>query len=523
MNTDNSKHLSLVPWLLCLTACILLLASCEKVVVKHRPLPERVTDNKIAIQRVAHPDQLTFPPLEVVIPQPERYQLKNGITVYLLENRELPLVDVSVLVHSGSIYEPISKSGLANLTATLMRTGGTAKYPPQELDKVLEFKSMRLSVSADYEEIKAELSVLSRDTQEGLEILGEVLFAPAFNEEKLADAKKRQTAMLNRENDEPGAIASRRFRQLLYPEHPYGERVTGNSETVPTISRVDIIEFHSNYFRPEQMMLAVSGDFRRHEMRELLEKTLGGAAKSKEQIANGLNPQSPIRNPQSRLVLIQKDIPQATIMVGQPGIHRLNPDYFTVMLMNAILGGGPLSRLYQDIREKNGLAYDVYSGWAMPISAAMRPGDANAPTGLFIIGTETRTDAVHKALEIIIKQVGKIRDEYVAEQELANTKESIINAFVFRFEKPLRVVEQMMYREYIGLPADYLQTYRQNILKATKDDIRRAAQKYLSPDNFTIVVVGDVKNFNPAVRTILPGVTPIEESNYEAPLPEHHR
>lgn len=440
----------------------------------HKPTPKSA--------KVSHPDQLTFPALEVKIPKPDRTVLSNGLITFLLEDNELPLITIKVLIRNGAVRDEAGKSGTANLVARLMRTGGTAKYPSEALDEKLEFISADLSVSAYYEDMDLKFSFLSRDLTACLDILNEVLFHPVFPEDKLAKEKARILESIRRQNDRPDAIAGREFRKLVYPNHPFGNEINGTAETLANITVADLKAFHQKYFTPSNMMLGVAGSMKKAEMLALLKQSF-------EQIPSGTpQPRQTDHLPRTfakSVNLINKEVNQSVIQFGHLGIDRLNPDYFKILMMNAMLGGSSVSRLYDQIREQRGLAYGVYSYFTL-----------SADTGMFIVDTSTKNESVAEVISIILAEIKNMQTNLVNEEELKNTKEGTLNGFVFRFESPVRVVEQYMYIEHIGLPDNYLPTYRDNIMKVTREDIRAAAQKYLKPDDYILLVVGDSKKFD---------------------------
>jgi predicted Zn-dependent peptidase len=435
----------------------------------------------LKFQRVAHPDKLTFPQLEVKIPKPERIVLKNGLVVYLLEDYELPLITIKVLIKTGCLYDEKDKSGTANLVARLLRTGGTEKYPIELLDEKLEFIAAELNTSCNYEEIQITFSFLSRDLEMCLEILKEVLFAPRFPDDKLEKEKSRILEVIRRENDSPDAIAEREFRKLVYPSHPYGKSVYGTQESVQRLNVSDIKQYHQDYFSPSNIIVGITGRF---------DKSLPGFIKELFEPISSRD----IKHPESTSLqrdypksinLIPKEVNQAVIRLGHLGIERLNPDFFNVIMMNAILGGTSVSRLYDQIREQRGLAYGIFSYFVMPKNI-----------GMFIVDTSTKNESVHQVVSLILSEIKRIKEELVKESELANTKDAILNGFVFRFENPVTILEQYIFIEHIGLPEDYLETYRDNIMKVSREDIRRVAQKYLQEEDYILLVVGDSKKFD---------------------------
>lgn len=441
----------------------------------HKPTPKS--------SKVAHPDQLTFPALEVKIPKPDRTVLSNGLITYLLEDNELPLITIKVLIRNGAVQDEPGKSGTANLVARLMRTGGTAKYPAETLDEKLEFMSAELSVSAYYEEVDLKFSFLNRDLSECLDILNEILFNPAFPEDKLEKEKARILESIRRQNDEPSAIAGREFRKLVYPNHPFGNEIQGTTETLANINVSDLMKFHREYFDISKMLIGVVGNMKKNDM---IARLTDAFKEVRLQTPKHWFPNKPLSRTFSKSVnLINKEVNQSVIEIGHLGIERLNPDYFKIIMMNAILGGSSVSRLYDQIREQRGLAYDVGSYFTL-----------SRDTGMFVAYTPTKNESVAQVISIILAEIKNIQTNLVGEEELKNTKEGTLNGFVFRFENPVRVVEQYMYIEHIGLPDNYLPTYRDNIMKVTREDIREAAKKYLNPEDYILLVVGDSKKFD---------------------------
>ncbi|MEW6027061.1 MAG: pitrilysin family protein [Planctomycetota bacterium] len=445
--------------------------------------------------RATHPDQLTFPALEVKIPKPDRTVLANGFTVFLMEDDELPLITIKVLIRNGAVEDQPGKAGTANLVARLMRTGGTTKYTAEALDEKLEFISAELSASAYYEDMDLRFSFLSRDLDECLDILKEVLFHPAFPEDKLAKEKERILESIRRQNDEPDDIAGREFRKLVYSNHPFGNEIHGSAETIANITVADLKAFHKKYFTPDNMMLAVVGSL------PAAPAAAAQAGMKKNDMIARLNdifkeiplrplthrfPDKPLSRTFSKSVnLINKDVNQSVIQFGHLGIERLNPDYFKIITMNAILGGSSVSRLYDQVREQRGLAYGIGSYFTL-----------SSDTGMFIISTSTKNESVAQVISIILEEIKKMQTDLVSEEELKNTKEGTLNGFVFRFENPVRVVEQYMYIEHIGLPEDYLPTWRDNIMKVTREEVREMARKYINIEDYKLLVVGDSAKFD---------------------------
>jgi predicted Zn-dependent peptidase len=427
----------------------------------------------------SHPDKIKFPPLQITIPRPKRTELDNGLIVYLLENHELPLIEITARFKFGSIYDPSDKLGLANLTASLMRNGGIGKLSPQELDEVLYSIGANLKVSAETEEISFELSILKEDMERGFQILSDLLKEPKFDEKRLEFEKRQLIESFRRKNDNPQDIAFREFKKAIFKTHPYANEVVGTDETVQKISREDIVQFYSRYFHPNNMFLGISGDFNINEMINTIIKKLSDWQKHELSL-----PEIKLPDPDHKksVNFVPKEINQTSIVIGHLGAKRVNPDYFSMLMMNAILGGSSVSRLYHQVREKEGLTYGIFSYFVM-----------YRDSGMFVVDMDTKNSSVEKATQIILREIRSLQEKGIRDEELRHTKDAILSSFVFRFTNPTRILDQYIYMEYIGLPSDYLETYRDNIMKITRQDIQKAAKKYLHPDDSVFMFVGGGK------------------------------
>jgi len=461
-------------WVIITSSVFILLGGC-----KSQPeisFPDSPKDTR---EIAGHPDKIQFPPLEVTIPKPKRTELDNGLIVYLLENHELPLIEIIVRFKLGSIYDPPDKLGLANLTANLMRNGGIGKLSPQELDEELYSIGANLSVSAETEEISFELSILKEDLEKGLQILSDLLREPKFDEKRLEFEKKQLIESFRRKNDNSQDIAFREFRKIIFKNHPYANETAGTAETVQKISREDILNFYRQYFHPNAMFLGISGDFNNNEMINTLIKKFRDWQKHELSLPEIKLPEL---NHKKSVNFIPKEINQTSMVIGHLGVKRVNPDYFPMLVANAILGGSSVSRLYHEVREKEGLTYGIFSYFVM-----------FQGSGMFVVDMDTKNSSVGKATQIILREIRSLQEKGIRDEELRHTKDAILSSFVFRFTNPTRILDQYIYMEYLGLPKDYLETYRDNIMKITRQDIQNAARKYLHPDDSVFMFVGGGK------------------------------
>ena len=434
------------------------------------------------------PRTMTFPPLSFEIPRAERVQLKNGMVVYLLENHELPLVNVSAYVKTGSIYEPADKVGLAGITGAVMRSGGSQDIPPEKLDAELEFMASSIETSIGAENGTASFACLAKNIDRTMELFAQVLMHPAFREDRLTLAKNGTIDALRRQNDDPKAIAERELARAVYAGHPLGSHPTIAS--VSSITRDDLVAFHRRFFRPEGMILAVSGDFDRKKFLAQLEKAFAGWEPSAEPLPAVAQP----TEVKPELLYAPKEVSQTVIRMGHLGIDKDNPDLYAIRVMDFILGGGFTSRLTTEIRSNLGLAYNVDSYFDV----------GRRFPGTFRAETETKTEATVRVIDLMKQIITGMTKAPVSDQELALAKDSIVNSFIFGFTKPEMVVTQRARLEFFGYPAGYLENYRKNIATVTKDDVLRVARKYLQPERLTVVVVGEGARFDKPLSTLGP-------------------
>ena len=431
-------------------------------------------------------EELTFEPIEFNPPVPEKRMLSNGMTLYLLEDHELPLFNINGLIKTGDIYDPADKVGLSSIFSTVMRTGGTVSREPDMLNEELESMAASVEVGMSREYGTINLSTLAEDIEKGLEIFADVLRNPAFREDKLELRKQQSIERIRRRNDNPIQLALRNFSALLYgTDHPFGWYT--EIEGIESITADDLKAFHAKYYHPDNMMLAITGDFDTETLIAQLEKVFEGW-----ESADIAFPDVPSVDPTPKpsVNYIFKDLPQSVMLIGHFGIKRTPdfPDFFALRVMNDILGeSGFTSRLMREVREKHGLAYMV--GSMMPTTYYTNPG-------VWFAYSQTRTDKTAEAISLIIDVVKGLRDTPVPEAELQRTKDSLINSFVFGFESSAQIAFQQMMLAYRGFAPDFLETYTDNIAKVTAEDVQAVAQKYLHPDALTIVTVGNKANFD---------------------------
>ncbi len=431
-------------------------------------------------------EELTFEPIQFKPPVPQKHELSNGMVLYLLEDHELPVFDISGLVRTGSIYDSSDKVGLASIFASVMRTGGTISREPDALNEEIESMAASVEVGMSPEYGSVSLSTMAEDIEKGLEIFADVLRNPAFREDKLELRKQQAIEAIRRRNDNPIQLAWRNFSEILYgKDHPFGWYA--EIEHVESITVDDLKAFHAKYYHPNNMMLAITGDFDTNTLIAQLEKVFDGWERTETDFPVILAVDN---NPKPSVNHISKDLPQTTMLIGHFGIKRTPdfPDFFALRVMNEILGeGGFTSRLMKEVREKHGLAYMV--GSLMQTSFYTNPGE-------WFAYSQTRAEKTAEAISLIINIIRDMRETPVSDDELQRTKDSLINSFVFGFESSSQIAFQQMILDYRGFAPDFLETFTDNIAKVTAEDVQAVAQKYLHPDALTIVTVGNQDNFD---------------------------
>ena len=435
-----------------------------------------------ADQQLANPRAMKFPALNFQIPTAERVVLQCGMPVYLLRDTELPIINMTAMVRVGSVYEPAAKTGLAGIVGNVMRSGGAGGVTPEEMDDELEFMASSVESGIGSDMGTVSLASLKKNFSRTLRIFNDVLLHPDFSAKRLEITRQQTVEGLRRQNDDPKEIAGREITRSIYAGHPLGSIST--FDTIRSITRQDLVDFHHNYYRLDNIILAVSGDFDR----TALLKELNVVFKPEKYPSTLALPNIPQPKEllQGAVLYGKKDVNQTVIRMGHLGLTKDSPDIYAIRLLDYILGGSFTSRLTMEIRTNQGLAYSVGSHFDI----------GRRFTGSFIAETETKAESTAKAINLMKSIIAALTKEPVRDDELSAARDYMINSFMFGFTSPVSIVTQRARLEYYGYHDDYLEQYRDNIAKVTKADILTAARKYLHPDAFKIVVVGDAAKFD---------------------------
>jgi len=447
---------------------------------------------------------LKFPPLPPIkVPEPETFTLPNGMKIYLLEHHELPIVSGFALVRTGNLFDPPGKHGLAEVTGAVLRAGGSQTQTGDQIDERLEniAASIESSISESYGTLT--FSCLKETTTPVLGVFHDLLTAPEFRQDKLDLEKKQIRSGIARRNDDANGILEREFPAEVYGRKtPYGWSIEYSD--IDNIQRPDVIAFYQRYYFPANIMLAVYGDFDTAQMKQELTRVF-----STWEVKQPPVPKFPevAAKPVPGVFLANKsDVTQTFFSIGHVGGTLIDKDYPALEVASEILGGGFSSRLFRRIRTKLGYAYNIGASWE---------ADYDHP-GLFKISGSTQSAHTVDTIKASIEELNRLRTTPVTDQELQVAKDSILNGFVFNFDKPSKTLTRLVTYEYFGYPKDFVFAYQKGIAAVTQADVLRVAKQYLRPQDLTIVAVGNPQEFKTPLSALGLPVLPIDLSIPEA-------
>jgi zinc protease len=450
----------------------------------------------IASAQVTSVAEIKAPPLrKFQTVQPKRIALQNGMVIFLQEDHELPLIKGRALIRGGDRDVPAAKAGMMGIYSQAWRTGGTASRTGDQLDEFLDARAARVETGGAQDSTVVSLDVLKADFDTVYPIWLEILQKPEFRQDKIDLAKTQANTSISRRNDEPGGIVGREIVKLGYgPDSPYATQA--EYATIGSITRDDLLAFHRRTVHPNNMIVSFIGDFDSAKLEKKLRDTFASWPRG-PQVAK---PAFTAANTKPGVYFIAKDdVTQANIAMVHPGIERSNPDYYPLVVMNEIFGGGFSGRLMQTLRSAKGLTYGVGggvgAGWDYP--------------GLFRLQMATKSGTTLESIDALKAEVNRLVSAPVTPTEMSLAKESILNAFVFTMDTREKALNQQVQLEFYGFPRDYFEKYPSMIEKVTAEDVQRVAKAHVHPDQLAVLVVGNEKDFEKPLST-LGTVTPID-------------
>jgi predicted Zn-dependent peptidase len=405
--------------------------------------------------------------------------MDNGIHFFCIEDHELPLIKMILKVRTGKVEVAKGKEGLARILAQVMQTGGTANYPEQKFDQLLENRAARFNINMGFDSCTVSLNVMKDDFAFLLPKIVHLLTTPLLPEQKILLAKQMLRTEISRRGEDQATMGIRELKRLIYgPDSVYAR--LPEYDSVAAVTKRDLQAFHARAFQAPNIQIGLVGDFATEKMQEQLIQAFshfpGGAEK------NTLNfPEIQGSRAQDIQLLSKQNVNQSFVILGHLGSYRDTPDYATLQVMNQIISGGFSGRLFQRVRTQRGLAYSVYG----------RYGCHYYYPGIFYVALQTKSETTAKAIEVIKRELSKLQKQGVTQDELDQAREQFLNSLIFQYDNPLEILKRRLYYEYRGMDKDSFEKLVQEIQKVSVKDINEVTKKYLGLEDLQVVVVGN--------------------------------
>ncbi len=415
-------------------------------------------------------------PRPLNLPSPEETTLANGLRVIFVENRRLPLVSYRLAFLSGNADDPPDLPGLTDILTGMLNEGTATRTSRQIADAVARIgATISAGANSDYTTVGA--GALSNYQAETLELMADLSLRPSFPADELELTKQNALQNLIAQRGQPSFLANERLAKVIYGEHPYAT-VAPTPASISAMTREQMATFHREKFVPNDAILIVGGDVEREAVLRRVEQLFG--AWQPGHVEPVRFPALPKRSARVAYLVDRPGSAQSNIVIANPAIKRTDPDYFPMLVMHTILGANASSRLFMNLREEKGYTYGAYTSL-----------DARRVAGSFRATAEVRTPVTGDSLKEFFYELSRIRENLVSEKELRDAQSYLTGIFPIRLETLDGLIDQLMQIRLFGLPADYLETYRERIEAVTRDEVRRVAREQLAPDTAAIVIVGD--------------------------------
>jgi zinc protease len=421
---------------------------------------------------------LFLPRLSFSLPFTERLTLQNGLRLIVSEDHSLPFVTFQLIIDGGSRLDPSGKEGLSYITAKGL-LHGTTRHTAQQMSALLDFIGASLSANSSKDYTSVVLKVLKKDLVQGFNLFMDAVTQPIFPDDEFRRELQRTLGAIKSNEEDPGELSEREFFKTLFATSPYGHPVVGTGESLVRLTRSDLVSFHNTYIRPNNAILVIIGDVSFNEIKkDLIGRLEEWSARDVPRFSYKQITVSGEKN-----LIIDRAITQANIFLGNLGPPRNNPDFFPMVVMNYILGGGGFSsRLLTEIRAKRGFAYSVRSAF-----------DFKKHAGSFSVSLQTKNDSAREAISIVLAEMNKIRNEPVTDKELEGARKYLTGSFPLRLDTQAKLASFLAQVEFYCLGNDYADNYASRIMAVAKEDVQRVAKKYFNPSAYTLVVVGNLK------------------------------
>ena len=473
-----------------LLASLISLATVIAIVAQDSPPASQATDFKGVTLKNRAP--ISNEVLKVKFAKPVESKLKNGLELLVLEDHRSPTISVEIYMPGSTLNDPPEFEGIGEATASIMRLGTKTKDSKQIAETLAELGA-NVGASAGERNFSLRFSTLTENLDAVLDLAADILFNPSFPQDELDKWKNQQLSSLQQIRAQPGFLATERFAAVMYPGD-HRAFVAPSVDSVKRITRDLLVDYYTKNFRPDGGFVAVVGDINSRQIAAKLDKALGNwkGSASKPPLLPTLGAIA-----EKKIYLIHRDNSvQTTFYLGNRAIDRLSPDYIAVTVLNRILGGGPASRLFRNIREDKGYTYGISSGFS-----------SSHYFNHFAVQTSVRTEVTGPALEETLKEFRDIRDRLVPAEELANAKRALVASFALNTESAATALRNALTIKDYGFPSDYWDTYPEKISAVTAEDVQRVARKYIPVDNLQIIAVGD----GTKIRDVLSKFGPVEE------------
>jgi predicted Zn-dependent peptidase len=459
------------------------------------PLPALAQGHETEISKVVRLNRAPVNKeiLRIQLPRPRKTRLGNGLEVLVLERHKLPTVAFTLWIKSGALDDPPALPGLAKFTAEMLHEGTTHRTSAQVAAQV-DSLGATLEASAPFGFSTSRISAagLVENTDRILELMSDAVLNPTFPQDELDKYKTRQLAALEHQRSEPGFLAQEMFHKVLYRDFPAAE-VSATPDSVKHMTAEELKRFHDDTYLPNNSILGVVGDVTYDQIVPAIEKYFG-AWKEHPVSRSGLHPLAPPAS--SRVVLVDRPgSVQTNIMAGDYSVRRADPDFIPLRVMNEILGAGPASRLFLDLREEKGYTYGAYSSFSSDIFP-----------GPWVAQTEVRTPVTDGSLNEMLALFKQIREQNVPQEELGEAQRALVASFALSLERPAALLDAWMTVSYFELPDDYWDSYPEQVAKVSPQVIQEMAKKYVDLAHLQIVCVGDGKQ----IKDVLKKYGPLE-------------